>query len=78
MGPALGHGEWEAVDALLRHGARERLAVAAATGRTDAARAAIPSAGAGERHLALALAARYGHSRIADVVEYLKRAGAAG
>ncbi len=69
---ALGHGERQAVDALLRRGARLSLPVAAATGREAAARDALPAADAQERHLALALAAQHGH---ASVVRLLLDAG---
>lgn len=62
MRPALTHGEWDAVDALIRRGARVDLLVAAATGRLDAARAAIHAADGAQRHVALALAAQHGHA----------------
>ena len=64
MRPALAHAEWEAVDALIRRGARVDLVVAAATGRLNAARETIASASDEQRHLALALAAQYGHADI--------------
>jgi hypothetical protein len=70
--PALAHGEFEAVDALLRRGAPMDLAVAAATGRRDEARSLLPTADAQARHVALALAAQHGH---ADVVRLLLDAG---
>lgn len=69
---ALVHGEWEAVEALLRRGARVDLPVAAATGRLDAARETLRTADGPSRHLALALAAQHGH---AGVVALLLDAG---
>lgn len=72
MRPALTHGEWEAVDALIRRGARVDLLVAASTGRLEAAREALHSADGAQRHLALALAAQHGH---AGVVASLLDAG---
>jgi hypothetical protein len=64
MGSALGHGEFEAVDALIRRGAQVDLAAAAATGRIDDARRVLPAADADLRHRALAWAAQYGHTEI--------------
>jgi ankyrin repeat protein len=58
------HGEFEAVNALIRHGARIDLAVAAALGRIDDARRLIAAASAEDRHLALSLAADFGHVAI--------------
>jgi hypothetical protein len=72
MLPALGHGEFEAADALLRRGAHLDLVATAATGRLDAARHSLADAGAERRHQALALAAQHGH---ADVVALLLDAG---
>lgn len=69
---ALGHGEFEAVDALIRHGATVDLATAAATGRIDDARQALAAADGEHRHRALALAARHGH---AEIVRLLLDAG---
>jgi hypothetical protein len=69
---ALAHGEFDAADALMRRGARVDLVAAAATGRLDVARSALPAAGADARHRALALAAQHGH---ADVVALLLDAG---
>jgi hypothetical protein len=73
MRPALAHGEWDAVEALLRRGARLDLPVAAATGRLDPARRLMSAATAGDRHWALALAAQHGH---AALVALLLDAGA--
>lgn len=68
MQPALAHGEFAAVDALLRRGARIDLIVAAATARTDDARRLLPSASADERHRALAFAAQHGHAAIVQLL----------
>jgi ankyrin repeat protein len=72
MGAALGHGEFEAVDALIRRGAKIDLTAAAATGRVDDARGLLSAADAERRHRALALAAQYGH---AEIVRLLLDAG---
>jgi hypothetical protein len=72
MRPALAHGEWEAVDALIRRGARVDLVTAAATGRMKAARESLRFADENQLHLALALAAQHGH---ASIVELLLDAG---
>jgi hypothetical protein len=64
--------EMEAVKALLQHGARMTLALAAALGKIDEARRFLPKAEPDQRHLALALSAQYGH---ANVVELLLDAG---
>lgn len=72
MKPALAHAEWQAVAALIRRGARVDLIAAAATGDSDAARAALQATDGDQRHLALALATQHGH---ADVVALLLDAG---
>jgi hypothetical protein len=64
MGPALPHGEFEAVDALIRNGARVDLVVAAALGHLEDARRLLKGSGAEDRHRALALAAQFGHTEI--------------
>ena len=64
MGPSLAHGEFEAVDELIRRGARVSLAVAAATGRIEEARHTLDGADADERHRAVALASQFGHVEI--------------
>jgi hypothetical protein len=69
---ALAHGEFEAVDALLRRGATMDLAVAAATGRLAEAQRLLPAASPEERHRALALAAQHGH---VEIVRLLLDAG---
>ena len=60
--------ELEALNALIRRGARINLPVAAALGRTEDARQLLPAADRRERHLALALAAQYGRVEIARMV----------
>jgi hypothetical protein len=69
---ALPHGEFEAVTALIAHGAVVDVVVAAATGRADAVERLLPAADAEDRHRALALAAQHGH---ASVVRVLLEAG---
>jgi ankyrin repeat protein len=66
------HGEREALQALMRRGARIDLPVAAALGRVEVFRRLLPSAGTDDRHLALALAAQFGH---VDIVRLLLDAG---
>ena len=56
--------ETEAVKALLGCGAHLTLPLAAALGRLESARQLLPNAGAEQRHLALAVAAQYGHTEI--------------
>ena len=68
MGAALGHGEFDAVDALLRHGAQASLSVAAATGRFETVHQLVSDAGSEDRHRALALAAQHGHGRIVKLL----------
>jgi hypothetical protein len=65
---ALGHGEFEAVAALIARGARVDLRVAAATGRLEDARTAAASASADERHFALAWAAQFGHAAVVKLL----------
>jgi ankyrin repeat protein len=72
MNAALVHGEFEAVDALLRRGAALDLPAAAALGRVDAARRMLGAADRDARHRALALAAQFGH---AEIVRLLLDAG---
>lgn len=59
---ALTHGEFEAVDALLRHGATLDLPIAAALGRVEDTRSLLPSASAEARHRAVAMAAQHGRA----------------
>ena len=58
------HGEFEAVHALLRRGARVDLPLAAALGRVDDACRLLPTASPEDRHKALALSAQFGHAEI--------------
>lgn len=60
MLPALGHGEFTAVSALLAAGAPLDLPTAAATGKDIAPH--LPQSGTLARHQALALAAQHGHA----------------
>ncbi|MGZ3566962.1 MAG: ankyrin repeat domain-containing protein [Gemmatimonadaceae bacterium] len=66
------HGEFEAVNALIGRGARIDLAAAAALGRIDDARRLLAGASAADRHLALSLAADFGH---VEIVRLLLDAG---
>jgi len=66
------HGEFEAVNALIARGARVDLPVAAALVRIDDARRLLPGASRQDRHLALTLAADFGH---AEIVRLLLDAG---
>jgi hypothetical protein len=70
--PAASHGEFEAVNALLRRGARLTLPIAAALGRMEEFRRLLPDAESRERHLALAFASQFGH---VDIVRSLLDAG---
>jgi hypothetical protein len=70
--PAAGHGEHEAVGALIRRGARLDLPVAAALGRDEDVRRLLPSADLEERHCALAMGAQFGN---VEVVRMLLDAG---
>lgn len=56
--------EMEAVHALLARGARLTLPIAAALGRAEDFRRLVPAASKEDRHLALALAAQFGHIKI--------------
>ena len=56
--------ELQAVDALFARGARITLPLAAALGRIEEARRLLPNAVPEHRHLALGLAAQYGHLEI--------------
>jgi hypothetical protein len=58
------HGESEAVNALIGRGARIDLPVAAALGRIEDARRLLADAGGEDRHLALSVAADFGHIEI--------------
>jgi hypothetical protein len=69
---AASHGEFEAVNALTGRGARIDLPVAAAQGRIEEARRLLPDTNSEDRHLALALAAQFGH---VEIVRLLLDAG---
>jgi ankyrin repeat protein len=70
---ALVFGYLPAAEALVERGARtDSLSILAGLGRVDEAGAALPAAGAAERHRALALAAALGH---VEVVRLLLEAG---
>jgi len=66
------HGEFAAVHELIRLGAEPGLPIFAALGNTEEFLRHLPSADSGQRHLALALAAQYGH---AEMVRALLDAG---
>lgn len=65
---ALGHGEFDAVHALLAQGAKRTITVAAALGDEKASRELLSSAHAEERHLALSLSCQFGHARVAELL----------
>ena len=58
------HGDLEALETLIRHGARMDLPVAAALGHVEDARRLLETSSGEERHLALSLAADFGHVQI--------------
>jgi len=64
LSAALGHGEFEAVEALLRNGAPMTLPTAAALGRLEDVRQLLPTSKPAARHLALALGAQFGRTPI--------------
>jgi len=66
--PALLYAEFEAVDALIRRGAKIDLSVAAATGRVDDVRALLSAANDEERQRALGLCAQHGYVEIAQLL----------
>ena len=66
------HGELEAVSSLIGRGARIDLPVAAALGRIEDARRLLAGASSEDRHLALTLAADFGH---VEIVRLLLDAG---
>ncbi len=65
---ALVHGEFEAVNALIRRGVRIDLPVAAALGRTADVPRLLPGADHEDRHCALALASQFGHIEIVQAL----------
>lgn len=64
LDPAVGHGEFEAANALIRRGATITLPVAAALGRIDNVRQSLPVAASDDRHRAFAWACQFGHLEI--------------
>lgn len=58
------YAEFEAVNALIRRGARIDLSIAAALGRIEEACSLLPNVDAEDRHWALALASQFGHLEI--------------
>jgi hypothetical protein len=68
MSTALAHGEFEAVNGLIRRGARVDLTVAAALGRAERARELLPNATSEERQGALALASQFGHTGVVQLL----------
>jgi len=58
------HGEFEALNTLLEHGARMDLPLAAALGNTEDARRLLEASSGEDRQLALSLAANFGHVQI--------------
>lgn len=70
--PALVHGEFQAVEALLEGGARKTLRVAAALGDLEGATHLLAGSNATERHFAFAYAAQHGR---APVLSLLLEAG---
>ena len=72
MLPALVHGEFAAVEALLGRGAALDLPAAVAMGRLDEAEALLPASSPEQCHKALALAAQFGH---VEIVRLLLDAG---
>ena len=58
--PVLTHGEFEAAEAMLRHGGQVTLPVAAAFGWLPQFESLLPAASAEDRHLALAFSAQFG------------------
>lgn len=69
---AVAHGEMQALEELLRRGAKMTLPLAAALGRIEVVRRLLPAADSHQRHLALALASQ--HNRV-EVVRSLLDAG---
>jgi len=69
---AIGHGEFDAVHALIGHGARVSLAVAAALGRIDEVRRLLADGSGVDRHRAFAWASQFGH---VEIVRLLLDAG---
>jgi len=70
--PSVVLNELESAHTLIRRGARIHLPVAAGLGLVEDFRRLLPAAGGDDRHLALAVAAQYGH---AEIVRLLLDAG---
>ena len=68
LAPAIVLNELEAARHLLKRGAKVTLPVAAGLGLTQEFRELLPKADSAERHLALALAAQFGHVEILRVL----------
>lgn len=68
MGPALAHGEFEAVAELLRCGATLDITAAAALGRADVVGGLLSTSTAEARLTALALASQFGHIEVVKVL----------
>jgi hypothetical protein len=68
MSAALPHGEFEAVDALTRNGARIDLVVAAGLGRAEDCLRLLATANHENRHRAMALACQFGHAQIVKLL----------
>jgi ankyrin repeat protein len=66
------HGSFLAVNALIEHGARVDLPIAAALGRVDEARRLLSTADALDRHISLAMASQLGQ---VETVRLLLEAG---
>ena len=62
--PAALHDEHESLDALIRHGTRVDLPIAASLGRVAECKQLLPAASREDRHLALALGSQFGHVEI--------------
>src|SRR5580698_3687005 len=62
------HGEFEAVDQLIRSGAQPHLPVFAGVGNEIAVLQHLPAADSAQRQLALALAAQFGHTEIVRIL----------
>jgi ankyrin repeat protein len=68
MLPAVAHGEFEAVRALIGRGAAMSLPVAAALGDVEDFRRFLPQANEVDRQRAMALASQFGHLEIARIL----------
>ena len=62
------HGEFDAVHALLRLGARMDLSIATALGQVDEVRRLLPNADAEDRHWAMAVASQFGSVAIVRIL----------